>query len=71
MPERDGYSLLRAMRERPALARVPAIALTAYATRDDRIRILGAGFQLHITKPIDPEELIASVVNVATMIGKL
>jgi CheY-like chemotaxis protein len=71
MPERDGYSLLRAMRERSALARVPAIALTAYATRDDRIRILGAGFQLHITKPIDPEELIASVVNVATMIGKL
>ncbi len=71
MPERDGYSLLRAMRERPALARVPAIALTAYATRDDRIRILGAGFQLHITKPIDPEELIASVVNVATMIGTL
>ena len=71
MPERDGYSLLRAMRERSTLARVPAIALTAYATRDDRIRILGAGFQLHITKPIDPEELIASVVNVATMIGKL
>ena len=47
------------------------IALTAYATREDRLRILGAGFQLHLTKPIDAEELIASVVNVATTLGKI
>ena len=59
------------MRDGAALARVPAIALTAYATRDDRLRILAAGFQLHIAKPIDAAELVAAVANVATMIGKL
>jgi CheY-like chemotaxis protein len=57
------------MRRIPGLTNVPAIALSAYATRDDRIRILAAGFQLHLTKPVDDEELIASV-NVATMLGR-
>ncbi len=71
MPGQDGYSLLAAMRRDPTLHRIPGIALTAYATRDDRIRILGAGFQLHLTKPVDPTELVASVANVATMLGKL
>jgi len=70
MPNRDGYALLAAMRRDPKLERVPAIALTAYATRDDRLRILGAGFQLHLTKPIDAEELVASVANVTTTFGK-
>jgi CheY-like chemotaxis protein len=72
MPEQDGYALLAAMRRTGReLARIPAIALTAYATRDDRLRILAAGFQMHVTKPIDPVELVASVANVAKMLGKL
>jgi PAS domain S-box-containing protein len=72
MPGEDGYALLAAMRANEReLGRIPAIALTAYATRNDRIRILGAGFQLHVTKPIDPVELIASVANVLTVLGKL
>jgi CheY-like chemotaxis protein len=70
IPARDGYSLPRTMRQTAAFARIPAIALTAYATRDDRLRILAAGFQLHLTKPGDAEELVANVVKVATMPGK-
>ena len=67
MPHRDGYALITALREleraggRPPL---PAIALTAYATRDDRDRLLAAGFHVHVAKPIDPDHLEATVVGV-------
>jgi CheY-like chemotaxis protein len=72
MPGTDGYALLAAMQRREAqLGRIPAIALTAFATREDQVRILAAGFQLHVTKPIDPLELVTAVANVAKMIGKL
>jgi PAS domain S-box-containing protein len=72
MPGTDGYALLAAMQRREAqLGRIPAIALTAFATRDDHVRILAAGFQLHVTKPVDPIELVTGVANVAKMIGKL
>jgi CheY-like chemotaxis protein len=64
MPDHDGYRLRAALRQIPGREHVPVIALTAYATRDDRIRILGAGFELHLTKPVDAEELVASVANV-------
>jgi CheY-like chemotaxis protein len=71
MPGEDGYALLAAMRKSDGnLGRIPVIALTAYGTRDDRIRILAAGFQMHITKPIDPMELIAGVANIANTLGK-
>jgi CheY-like chemotaxis protein len=50
------------------LARVPAIALTAYASRDDRLRMLTAGFQAHLAKPIDPLELVTNVANVAKLL---
>lgn len=67
MPGTDGYGLLRALR---ALAResggeTPAIALTAFARNDDRARALAAGFQMHLGKPIDEEELVAAVASVA------
>jgi CheY-like chemotaxis protein len=42
---------------------IPAIAVTAYGRVEDRIRILDAGFQLHITKPVDPAELVAAVTS--------
>jgi CheY-like chemotaxis protein len=72
MPGEDGYALLAAMRSgEPAIARIPAIALTAYASRDDHIRVLAAGFQLHVAKPIDPLELTTAVASVVKTTGKL
>jgi PAS domain S-box-containing protein len=67
MPEEDGYSLIAQVR---ALGKergggIPAAALTVYAGREDRMRTLRAGFQLHAPKPISPDELIAVVANLA------
>ena len=58
MPERDGYSLLSEARARGITA--PAIALTAYARPEDRLKALSAGFQLHIAKPVDPAQLVTA-----------
>ncbi|MCU0687747.1 MAG: ATP-binding protein, partial [Polyangiaceae bacterium] len=59
MPGEDGYSLVRRIRALPASegGRTPALALTAYARPEDRARALRAGFQLHLPKPVDPDEL--------------
>jgi CheY-like chemotaxis protein len=66
MPGEDGYALLARVRARPGRsARVPAIALTAFASVDDRVRLLAAGFQLHLAKPADPSELTAGIAAVA------
>jgi CheY-like chemotaxis protein len=63
MAERDGYDLIRAVRERPADSggQVPAIAVTAYAHPDDVTRSLSSGFQVHLSKPIDPAELFTAL----------
>lgn len=63
MPEQDGYVLLRQVRGMPPEqgGLVPAIALTGYATERDREQALAAGFQAHIAKPIEAEELIAAI----------
>src|SRR5258708_16224815 len=53
MPQVDGYSLLRQLRERPDTANVPIIALTAHAMLGDQERILAAGFDGYISKPFD------------------
>ncbi len=60
MPNEDGYDLIKKLRKlRLKLAKeIPAVALTAYATEDDRKRTLAAGFQMHITKPIEPKMLV-------------
>ncbi|MFN7943944.1 MAG: PAS domain S-box protein [Blastocatellia bacterium] len=60
MSDKDGYWLIRRIREMPLGqdGRMPAIALTAYARAEDRLRSLEAGFQLHLPKPFDPEDLI-------------
>jgi PAS domain S-box-containing protein len=65
MPEEDGYDFIRSVR---ALATqhggtTPAIALTAHARREDRVRALGAGFTSYVHKPVDVEELIRLVQN--------
>ena len=66
MPDMDGYELLRRVRTLgPAKGgTVPAIALTAFARSEDRIRALRAGFQVHISKPVNPSELVATVASV-------
>ena len=72
MPGEDGYALLtRLDGQRDELGRIPVIALTAYATTEDRVRLLAAGFRMHIAKPIEPAELVAGVANVARTAGKL
>jgi CheY-like chemotaxis protein len=71
MPEENGFTLLRRAR---ALAgargrRLPAVALTAYGSADDRRRILASGFNLHLAKPVDPEDLRLTVANLAGRAG--
>jgi signal transduction histidine kinase/DNA-binding response OmpR family regulator len=63
MPQEDGYSLIRRLRElRHERAQlIPALALTAYATDEDKSRALSAGFQMHLAKPIEPESLVTSI----------
>ena len=60
LPEMDGYSLVRRIRAMSGGERIPAIALTAHASADDRTRALRAGYQAHIAKPVEPDELIAT-----------
>ena len=61
MPEVDGYTFMRRLRSRDTDARVPAIALTAYARVEDAERALRAGFQQHLAKPVDAHKLLEIV----------
>jgi CheY-like chemotaxis protein len=72
MPGEDGYSLIRRIRQRTPErgGRVPAVALTAYAKIEDRVTILGAGFQMYLSKPADPNELVAVVGSLAKRQGR-
>jgi PAS domain S-box-containing protein len=65
MPEQDGYELIAAIRKRGPErgGNIPAVALTAYARVEDRVRALTAGFQMHVPKPVDATELAAVVAN--------
>lgn len=66
MPGEDGYSLIRKIRlQEPPSQRVPAIALTAYTRSADRVRALAAGFQTHMSKPVEPAELVAAVKSLS------
>jgi PAS domain S-box-containing protein len=61
MQGKDGYELIREIRCSPLHARLPAIALTAFARPEDRDRTLNAGYDLHLTKPIVPTELLRAI----------
>ena len=67
MPRLDGFQFIDRIRRHrnPRIRELPAAALTAYARSDDRIRALRAGFQIHLTKPIDPTELVTTVASLA------
>ena len=66
MPEMDGLSLVSLLRADTKLpgSRIPAVALTAYSRAHDRTAALRAGFQAHVPKPADPDELVAVVASV-------
>ncbi|MCA1614291.1 MAG: response regulator, partial [Acidobacteria bacterium] len=65
MPHEDGYELIRRVRALPAGRgrKIPAIALTAYARTEDRMRALRAGYQSHIAKPVELAELITVMAS--------
>jgi len=62
MPGTDGYDLIRQVRAAGFSVRdLPAVALTAFAHKEDRRRALLAGFQVHVAKPVDPQDLMAVI----------
>jgi len=65
MPGEDGYELIRRVRALPAGegGEVPAVALTAYARIEDRMRALRAGYQMHVAKPVELAELVAVMLS--------
>jgi CheY-like chemotaxis protein len=73
LPRMDGYALIRQIRglDEDHGGRTPAIALTAYAGGADAGRAFSAGFQLHVTKPVDPYELAARIARLARHPGRV
>jgi len=65
MPDADGYELIRRVRQLPRGrgGMLPAIALTAFAQPSDRALAIGAGFQRHVTKPVEARELVTSIAE--------
>ncbi len=71
MPVQDGYAFIQQVRSLPREdgGRTPAVALTAYARTEDRRRAMLAGFNIHVSKPIDPAELLVVLANLGGRIG--
>ena len=67
MPDADGYELIRDVRRLPhsPAARIPAAAVTAFASDDDRRRAIAAGYHAHLAKPVPPALLAATVATLA------
>jgi CheY-like chemotaxis protein len=67
LPQQDGYALIERLRTLEAArgGKTPAIALTAYARVEDRMKILSAGYQMHVPKPVEPTELVTIVASLA------
>jgi CheY-like chemotaxis protein len=62
LPIESGYDLIERIRALPTdISRIPAVALTAFATEKDRQRALASGFQLHLSKPVEPRALIEAI----------
>lgn len=71
MPNEDGYVLIRRLRSAEETRQIPAIALTAFAREEDRRDVLAAGFQQHLTKPIDPHDLVMAIVRELNLLSNL
>jgi signal transduction histidine kinase len=71
MPGEDGYMLMKKLRAREKLlgGHIPAIALTAYGRREDRVRALSAGYEYHVPKPVEELELLTAVASLANRAG--
>jgi CheY-like chemotaxis protein/two-component sensor histidine kinase len=72
MPETDGYALIRQVRRRESEheKRLPAVALTAYARAQDRRRAIMAGYNTHVAKPVEANELVAVVASLSGRLGR-
>jgi PAS domain S-box-containing protein len=72
MPSMDGYGLIRQVRKQEAGTerRIPAVALTAYASVQDRMRAILAGYNTHVAKPVEANELVTVVAGLAGRLGK-
>ncbi|HYP01055.1 MAG TPA: PAS domain S-box protein [Pyrinomonadaceae bacterium] len=72
MPGEDGYELIRRVRALPpgVGGSTPAVALTAYARAEDRLRALRAGFEMHISKPVELTELVIVIANLTRRSGQ-
>jgi CheY-like chemotaxis protein len=69
MPDQDGFTLLRQLRARGADhgGMTPIIALTAYARPEDQVQSFEAGFQAHLSKPVNPAELVEAIYRLASV----
>jgi signal transduction histidine kinase/ActR/RegA family two-component response regulator len=72
MPGEDGYTLMKKLRARESErgGHIPAIALTAYGRREDRLRALSVGYEYHVPKTAEPAELLTVVASLTNRIGK-
>ena len=68
MPNMDGFALIERIRRSTDrhVRELPAVAFTAYARSEDRVKALRSGFQMHLAKPVDPSDLMATVATLAT-----
>jgi signal transduction histidine kinase/ActR/RegA family two-component response regulator len=71
MPNEDGFALIRKLRAKAPerIGNIPAVALTGFARSEDRLRVLAAGFQMHVPKPVEVEELIMVVASLTGRLG--
>ena len=65
MPGEDGYSLIAKIRAAENGKQIPTVALTSYVRVEDRTRALSAGFNMFVPKPVQPNELITAIANLA------
>ena len=69
MPDVDGYDFIRTLRD-DRHSRIPAVALTAMPRIDDRVKALTAGYQMHVSKPVEPVELISIVASLVGLVNR-
>jgi two-component system, cell cycle response regulator DivK len=70
LPDRNGLAVLRQLRQMPETARLPVVALTAFAMREDRERLLAAGFDAYLSKPLDVRALPDQVRQACARAGQ-